>query len=176
MGLGSSGQKGIDGGCTTVHTVCSSFVQSLAVKSKAKSQTEHRNQRSRFETPFKLVWVSLPLLRSSSGWVSQCFFYLGHLAVLEKVQKKNPRRLELLISKNTPHRRWGQGPGQRRPKVPGRFAFPGAQNPRICSISRFGKIFPMIKIIFERSSQKGGRQGGREGGQQETHLEILLSA
>ena len=33
-----------------------------------------------------------------------------------------------------------------------------------------------IKIISERSSQKGGRQGGRKEGQQGTHLEILLSA
>ena len=33
-----------------------------------------------------------------------------------------------------------------------------------------------IKIIFERSSQKGGRQGGsKREGQQGTHLEILLS-
>ena len=31
------------------------------------------------------------------------------------------------------------------------------------------------KIIFERSSQKGGRQGVRKEGQQGTHLEILLS-
>ena len=34
----------------------------------------------------------------------------------------------------------------------------------------------MTKIIFERSSQKGGRQGVRKQGQQGTHLEILLSA
>ena len=33
-----------------------------------------------------------------------------------------------------------------------------------------------IKIICERSSQKGGRQGVRKEGQQGTHLEILLSA
>ena len=32
-----------------------------------------------------------------------------------------------------------------------------------------------IKIIFERSSQKGGRQGVRKEGQHGTHLEILLS-
>ena len=32
------------------------------------------------------------------------------------------------------------------------------------------------KIIFERSSQKGGRQAVRKEGQQGTHLEILLSA
>ena len=33
-----------------------------------------------------------------------------------------------------------------------------------------------IKIIFERSSQKGGLQRVRKEGQQGTHLEILLSA
>ena len=33
-----------------------------------------------------------------------------------------------------------------------------------------------IKIIFERSSQKGGWQGVRKEGQQGTHLEILLLA
>ena len=33
---------------------------------------------------------------------------------------------------------------QCRPKVPGRFAFPGARNPRICSMSPFGKTFPAI--------------------------------
>ena len=31
-----------------------------------------------------------------------------------------------------------------------------------------------IKIIFERSSQKGGRQGVRKEGQQGTHLETLF--
>ena len=33
-----------------------------------------------------------------------------------------------------------------------------------------------IKIIFERSSQKGGRQGVRKERQQGTHIEILLPA
>ena len=53
------------------------------------------------------------------------------------VSQKNSRRLELSISKNTPPERWGQGSGQCRPKVPGRFALPGARNPRIYSICRF---------------------------------------
>ena len=35
-------------------------------------------------------------------------------------------------------------------KVPGRFAFPGAQNPRVCCISRFGKHFP---VVFPHSSR-----------------------
>ena len=42
----------------------------------------------------------------------------------------------------------GQGPGQCRPKVPDRFAFPGARKPKSYSISQFGKNFPEI---FPRS-------------------------
>ena len=45
--------------------------------------------------------------------------------------KENSRRLELSISKNTPHGRSAKGPGQCGPNVRGRFAFPGARNPRI---------------------------------------------
>ena len=44
----------------------------------------------------------------------------------------------------TPARKVGTRSRQCRPKVPGRFAFPGARNPRICSISRFGKTVPVI--------------------------------
>ena len=43
-----------------------------------------------------------------------------------------------------PARKVGTRSGQCRPEVRGRFAFPGAPNPRICSISRFGYIFPAI--------------------------------
>ena len=49
--------------------------------------------------------------------------------------KKHPAR---------PARELGTRSWQCGPMVPGRFAFPGAPNPRICSISRFGKIFPAI--------------------------------
>ena len=40
---------------------------------------------------------------------------------------------------------------QCRPKVPGRFAFPGARNPRVCRISRFGKYLPAIFQGLSRS-------------------------
>ena len=53
--------------------------------------------------------------------------------------------------KSTPRGRWGQGPGSVRPKVPGRFAFPGARNPGICSTSQFGKNFPAIFPGLSRS-------------------------
>ena len=58
--------------------------------------------------------------------------------------QKNSRRLELSISEKPPTRKVGTRSRQCRPKVPGGSAFPGARNPRICSIWRFGKIFPAI--------------------------------
>ena len=53
--------------------------------------------------------------------------------------------------KKHPARKVGTRSRQCRPKVPGRFAFPGARNPRICSISRSGKIFPAIFPGLSRS-------------------------
>ena len=47
------------------------------------------------------------------------------------LNQKFSRRLKLSISKNTPHGRSAQGPGQCGPNVCGRFAFPSARNPRI---------------------------------------------
>ena len=90
----------------------------------------------------------------TSGW----FFVLyknasanGDFPYVFFKNQKNSRRLELSISKNSPPGRWGQGPGQCRPKVPGRFAFPSARDPRICSISRFGKIIPAVFPGLSRS-------------------------
>ena len=45
-----------------------------------------------------------------------------------------------------------------------------------CQFSKIRDAEMTIKIIFERSSQKGGWQGVRKEGQQGTRLEILLSA
>ena len=38
--------------------------------------------------------------------------------------QKSSRRLELSISKNTPHGRWGQGPGNVGPRFPAGLPFP----------------------------------------------------
>ena len=53
--------------------------------------------------------------------------------------------------KKIPHRRSAQGLVQCGPNVSGRFAFPGARNHRIYSISRFGKNFPAIFLEFSRN-------------------------
>ena len=56
--------------------------------------------------------------------------------------------------KKHPARKVGTRCWQCRPKVPGGFAFPCARNPRISSISRFGKnvpaIFPGLSQTFPR--------------------------
>ena len=63
--------------------------------------------------------------------------------VLGSENQENSRRLELSISKKS--RTEGVVKVQAvSTQVPGRLAFPGARNPRMCSISRFGKIYPGI--------------------------------
>ena len=72
------------------------------------------------------------------------FFWCGRLEKLEKAGTVD--------FKKHPARQVGTRSRQCGPKVPGRFAFPGARNPRICSISRFGKFFssnfPAIFLEF----------------------------
>ena len=46
--------------------------------------------------------------------------------------------------KKHPARKVETGSRQCGPKVPDRFAFPGARNTRICNISRFRKIFQLF--------------------------------
>ena len=69
------------------------------------------------------------------------------------ISRKSSEKLEkagTVDFKKHPARKVGTRSRQCRPKVPGRFAFPDAQNPRICSISRCGNIFPAIFPEFSR--------------------------
>ena len=54
-------------------------------------------------------------------------------------RKKKLKKAGTVDFKKHPARKVRTRSGQCRRKVRGRFAFPGARNPRICSISRFGK-------------------------------------
>ena len=73
--------------------------------------------------------------------------------------QKNSRRLELLSVdfQKHPARKVGTRSRQCRPKIPGRFAFPGARSPRICRILRFGKKFPANFPGLSRSSPRSPR-------------------
>ena len=53
---------------------------------------------------------------SDHGLSLRCFWGRG--------RRGGSRRLELSISKNTPHRRWGQGPGSVDPRFPAGLPFP----------------------------------------------------
>ena len=73
-------------------------------------------------------------------------FWESCLLWSEKLEKAGTVNFE-----KHPARKVGTSSRQCGPKVPGGFAFPGARNPRICSISQFGKIFPSIFPGFSRS-------------------------
>ena len=62
----------------------------------------------------------------------QCYFVLAVLQTL--VKQKKSTRLELSISKKHPARKVQTRSWECQPKVPGRFAFPGARHPRICCV------------------------------------------
>ena len=62
-----------------------------------------------------------------------------HVVLFRKLEKAGT-----VDFKKHPARKVGKRSRQCRPKVPGRFAFPGAPNPRIYSISRSQKNFPAI--------------------------------
>ena len=56
--------------------------------------------------------------------------------------------------KKHPARKVGTRSRQCRPNVPGRFAFPGVRNPRLGSISQFGKLFLAIFPKLSWSSRR----------------------
>ena len=71
---------------------------------------------------------------------------------LQKYQK-NSRRLELSVSKNTPHGRWGQGPGSVGPRFPAGLPFPVPQILEFVAMLHFAirEFFPAIFPVLSRS-------------------------
>ena len=62
---------------------------------------------------------------------------------------ENSRRLELLISRNTPHGRWGQGPGNVDPRFPADLPFPLPEIlARICRFCDSGEILQLFSQDF----------------------------
>ena len=57
-------------------------------------------------------------------------------------------RLELSISKNTPHRRWGQGPGGVDPRFPAGLPFPVPEILEFAAFRDSGKIFQQFSRDF----------------------------
>ena len=61
---------------------------------------------------------------------------------------KNSRRLELPISKNTPHGRWGQGPGSVDPRFPAGLPFPVPEILDFAAFRDSGKVFQQFSRDF----------------------------
>ena len=72
-----------------------------------------------------------------------CAMELQEIA-LSATNQKISRRLELSISKSTPHVRWGQGPA----KVPGRFASPAPEIVEFVAFRDSGKFFQQFSRDF----------------------------
>ena len=64
------------------------------------------------------------------------------------LHQKNSRRLELSISKNTLHGRWGQGPGSVNPKFPSGLPFPVSEILEVVAFRDSGNIFQHFPGTF----------------------------
>ena len=75
--------------------------------------------------------------------------------------QKNPRRLELSISKNTPHGRWGQGPGSVDPRVPAGLPFRVPQILESVAFGDSGKILQQFSRNFPGTFLQNSRKDPR---------------
>ena len=74
-------------------------------------------------------------------------FRLCLTGVLE-ISQKNSRRLELSISKNTPHGRLEQGPGSVGPRFLAGLPFPVPEIPEYVAFGNSGRIFQQFSRDF----------------------------
>ena len=65
--------------------------------------------------------------------------------------QKNSRRLELSISQNTPHGRWGQGPGSVDPRFPAGLPCPVPEFLKFVAFPGSGKFFRQVSRDFPRA-------------------------
>ena len=70
----------------------------------------------------------------------------------ENINQKNSRRLELSIPKNTPHGRWGQGPGNVDPRFPAGLPFPVPEILEFVAFRDSGKYFQQFSRDFPEFS------------------------
>ena len=75
--------------------------------------------------------------------------------------QKNSRRLELSISKNTPHGRWGQGPGSVDPRFPAGLPFPVPEILEFVAFGDSGKFFQQFSRNFPGTFLQNSRKDPR---------------
>ena len=64
------------------------------------------------------------------------------------LSQRNSRSLELSISKNTPHGRWGQGPGSVDPRFPAGLPFPVPEILEFVAFRDSGRFFQQFSRDF----------------------------
>ena len=73
------------------------------------------------------------------------------LHLIKSEVQKNSRRLELSISRNTPHGRWGECPGTMDPRFPAGLPFPVPEILEFVAFCDSGKNLPAIFPGLSRS-------------------------
>ena len=68
--------------------------------------------------------------------------------VFRRASQKNSGRLELSISKNNPHGRWGQGPGSVNPRFPAGLPFLVPEILEFVAFCDLGKFFQQFSRDF----------------------------
>ena len=76
-------------------------------------------------------------------------------------KKRNSRRLELSISKNTPQGRWGQGPGSVDPRFPAGLSFPVPEILEFVAFSDSGDFFQQFSRNFPGTFLQNSRKDPR---------------
>ena len=99
--------------------------------------------QGRFLTPLfnKFRGDSIAILWSALRFQISRFYCTNEIVAIIQKKKKKLEKAGTVDSKKHPARKVGTRSRQCQPKVPGRFAFAGARNPRICSSSRSEKHF-----------------------------------
>ena len=86
----------------------------------------------------KASWIQA--LHSVHPWLDA--YVVVCICVVQLLCSEKLEKAVAAHCKKHPAQKVGQCPGQCRPNIPSRLAFPGARNPRIYSASRFGKSVP----------------------------------
>ena len=95
------------------------------------------------------------MLQGAAQTGAQFYFIF---AVLRTLIQKNSRRLELSISKNTLHGRWGQGPGSEDPRFPAGLPFLAPEILEFVAFRDSGKFSSNFPGTFPEFSSRTPKQ------------------
>ena len=124
--------------------------QGSAKERKCKSAKGRKRTQKSAKELFRVKFANNQVWETTRFWNSQLlwgFIYFFPFAIFFLFQK-NSRRLELSISKNTPHGRLGQGPGSVGPRFPAGLPFPMPEILEFVAFGNSGKFFQQFSREF----------------------------